>query len=270
MDEFVYEPFPPENEHEPAWRYLDLDRLLWAIREKKLWLTLLEQFRLKDRFEASVPAATKANDVAATGNPHFWKPLVHHFLQAESYMARRYESRDRLSEIAQQRKALLRAAHASCWRWGEESEAMWQLYSLGKDGVGIRSTFSKLKDSVKHDPYTMVSRVKYIDYRRGELARHKYDYDPALHKRMAYKHEQEVRVLRARKEDFIRAGAFPNFSADEHVEIAWDPEAVVEEIVLSPTSPETYFEVFKNAIDRISPTLGARVRRSELTEEPQY
>jgi hypothetical protein len=273
MNGFVYEPFLPRDESVPVWRYLDLDKLLWAIREKKLWLTLLEQFRLTfDSFEASVPEQTKAIDALVTrGHEHLYNQVAPHFLEPGSRStALRYELPDKLSEITRQRKALLRAAYASCWRSGEESEAMWQLYSRGKDSVAMRTTFSKLKDSVKHDPYTMVSTVEYIDYKKGEFARHKYDYDPALHKRIAYKHEQEVRVLRAKKEDFIRAGQFPGSRADEHIAIDWEPEAIIEAIALSPLSPKVYFEVFKDAIKRHSPTLADVVQRSELTDEPLY
>jgi len=274
MNGFVYEPFLPADESAQVWRYLDLDKLLWAIREKKLWLTLLEQFRLKsDSFEASVPEQTKAIDALVTrGKEHLYNQVMPSFLEPGSRStAPRYELLDKLADIARQRKALLRAAYASCWCMGEESEAMWQLYSRGKDGVAMRTTFSRLKDSVRHDPYTIVSRVEYIDYRKGALARHKYDYDPALHKRIAYRHEQEVRVLRARQEDFIRAGQFPQFSADEHVAIDWEPEAIIEAIVLSPLSPEAYFEVFKDAIKRHSPILAELVQRSELiTDAPRY
>lgn len=116
----------------------------------------------------------------------------------------------------------------------------------------------------------MVSRVEYIDYKNGGFKRHKHDYDPALHKRKAFEHEQEVTVLRAKRQDFIRAGQDESFSCDEHVEMAWDPEAVIEEIVVSPLNHKVYVDVIKDAIERLSPSLAALVHLSELTEDPQY
>lgn len=251
-----------------VWRHLDFYKLLWAIKERKLWLTLIREFA--DPFEASVPRQTKDADVAIIGNSNAMKQIWPHFFEERSdFTSPLDQSHDKLTEIARRRKALLRAAHASCWRWGSESEAMWRLYCGGNDGVAIRSTFSKLRDSI-HDPHTMVSMVHYIDYKSEGLGRHQYDYDPALHKRKAFQHEQEVRVLRIKQEDFVRAGQDEHFSCDEHVEIVWQPEAVIDEIVLSPLSPKAYGDVFKGAIERISPLLAARMRPSELSEEPQY
>ena len=266
MTGFTYEPFLPEEENVPVWRYLELFKLLWALREKKLWLTLLNRFN--DPFEASVPTQTKYDDVAAQGNPNHMKQIWPHFPSCSPPYSVD-QSGERHSSLSRRRRALLRAAHASCWRLGDESEAMWRLYCGGADGVAMRSTFSKLRDSIS-DNHTIVSKVEYIDYKTGRFVRHNHDYDPALHKRSAFAHEREVRVLRAKKEDFLRAGDDENFSCDEHVEVAWDPEAVIEDIVLSPLIRSEYVDVFTLAIHQLSPTLADRVHRSELTERPQY
>jgi hypothetical protein len=68
------------------------------------------------------------------------------------------------------RRAMTRAAHASCWARGEESEALWRLYCEGDHirglGVVLRTTLEKLETSfVAHDLY--VSPVIYRPYHLG-------------------------------------------------------------------------------------------------------
>lgn len=72
---------------------------------------------------------------------------------------------------------------------------MFRVYCPGEDGVAIRTTFAKLRDSV-NDPHTCVSEVKYFAYKAGRFPRHIHDWDRAFRKRITFKHEQEVRVLR--------------------------------------------------------------------------
>ncbi len=146
---------------------------------------------------------------------------------------------------------------------------MWRLYCDSHVGVAMRSTFAKLRDSVRV-PHTIVSLVKYIDYSTEPFQRHVHDYDPALHKRVAFKHEQEVRVLRVQQDDFIHAENDETFTAADHFEIDWDPEFVVDQIVVGPQCPEDYVNIFKEAIDRLSPLLASRVMRSTLVEESLY
>ena len=82
-----------------------------------------------------------------------------------------------------------------------------RLYCPADDGIAIRTTFGKLRDSV-NDPHTCVSEVKYFHYRTGRFLRHKHDWDPAFHKRIAFKHEQEVRVLRHDRADWNKVSTW--------------------------------------------------------------
>ena len=93
---------------------------------------------------------------------------------------------------------------------------MWRLYCPGEDGVAIRTAFAKLRDSV-NDPHTCVSEVKYFDYRTGQFLRHIHDWDPAFHKRIAFKHEQEVRVLRHDVADWRQASTHFSVASQEGI-----------------------------------------------------
>jgi Protein of unknown function (DUF2971) len=268
---YTTDPFLPPNDEIPVWRYVAFHKLLWAIRQKKLWLTLLDVFRRNgDPYEASVPRATKDADfLLGNSGTNF---LATNFPSSGSSVGpcpQEAQRRDFQTWISRKRRALLRAAHASCWRYGEESEAMWRLYCDPHVGVAMRSTSAKLRDSVR-DPHAIISPVKYIDYSAESFGRHVHDYDPALHKRVAFKHEQEVRVLRVRKDDFTQAENDETFTTADHLEIDWDPEFVIDQIVVGPQCPEDYVNIFKEAIDRLSPLLASRVIRSTLVEAPLY
>ena len=107
------------------------------------------------------------------------------------------------------------------------------------DGVAIQTTFAKLRESIK-DPDAFVSLVEYLDYETARLAVHRASYHSAIHKRRAFAYEQEVRVLRSREKDFNRADKEPIFRLSNDLPIPWEPESVIESIVVSPFCPAPY------------------------------
>lgn len=267
MIDAALEPLPINVPHSQVWRYLPLCRLFIAIETKRLSLTLLKKYSMDDPYETSVPESVDQADcqIANSGQT----------LDVANEIASRRpgtaqpDSGQRYEYLKRKRRALLRVAHASCWRWGNESEAMWRLYCPSGDGVAICSTLEKLKNSV-HDASTVVSPIAYVDYKTDSFVRHQYDYDPALHKRKAFEHEQEVRVLRFRAEDFQLAGENESHNAPEYIEIEWDPETVVEKIVVNPRCAAGYRNLVTAAVKTLSPTLAKKVQLSDLAAPPGW
>jgi len=144
---------------------------------------------------------------------------------------------------------------------------MWRLYCPGVDGVAIRTTFAKLRDAVS-DSHTCVSEVKYFDYKSGRFLRHNHDWDPAFHKRIAFKHEQEVRVLRHDVADWRKAYEDDAFRLPAGYELQWDPVAVIEEIIVNPQSSLAYCDTVRRAVASVAPALADKVKRSDLVTEP--
>ena len=265
------EPLPRSSPHQHVWRYLPLKWLLDAIEMQHLSLTLLGKYSKDDPYETSVPKLVDQDDcqIINQGMADF---------ASEEYGSAGHEPAGpndlaRYRSLKARRRALLRSAHASCWRLGDESEAMWRLYFPEKDGVttgvAIRSTFQKLQDSIK-DTSTVVSAIAYIDYKTDRFVRHREPYDPALHKRKAFEHEQEVRVLRFSLADFERAGTDKSHSAPERVNIAWNTDAVIEKIVPNPRGAAGYFEEVARAIENVSSSLARTVQASDLAETPGW
>ena len=247
-----------------VWRYLPLGRLLTAIKTRQLPLTILASYSKDDPYETSVPDVVVQSDCQIIFQD---PPLVH----CDEFETRPgYSADDSYQKLKARRRALLRSAHASCWRWGEdESEAMWRIYDPCGSKVAIRSTFEKLQASIE-DACTVVSEVAYIDYKARNFLRYEHEYDPALHKRNAFLHEQEARVLRFSEDDFKRAGADEAHRAPDHVYIDWDPEMVVDRIVLNPRCADWSLEMVTGAIEKLSATLAKAVRSSDLAEPPGW
>lgn len=106
---------------------------------------------------------------------------------------------------------VLRLEHAKwfvygqCWTKEAESDAMWRIYSYGKHSIQIQTTKTKIEhlfdnvDGINH----IVEPIKYDinpddDLTRKQIQQLKQTlsiYEPYLHKRKAFKHEKEIRVL---------------------------------------------------------------------------
>jgi len=261
-------PFHPDDSSVDVWRYWPLWKLLFALQNQKLYLALLDEVRKKfDPYEASVPASTQNDQVPLFAGNSSIQQFFGTYEPAAPLAPWDRPNEDSFARVERLRRGLLRCAHVSCWRWGEESEAMWRLYCPGEDGVAIRTTFAKLRASV-HDPHTCVSEVKYFDYKTGRFLRHTHDWDPAFHKRIAFKHEQEVRVLRHDIADWRRASVDDAFRLPAGHELEWDPVTVIDEIIVNPQSSVAYCDTVRRAVASVTPALADKVKRSELVTEP--
>ncbi len=93
---------------------------------------------------------------------------------------------------------------------------------------------------------------------------------PALYKQRAYSMEQEVRVLRYREQDFNNADKDQTFTLPPSWPPKWDPEAIIDRIVINPYCPSVYPAIAQNAIHRLSPILADKVVKSELAAVALY
>lgn len=83
-----------------------------------------------------------------------------------------------------------------CWHLNEhESEAMWRLYCGADGGVAIQTTYSSLVESISTEYETYVGLVRYVDYATAAFESGN-AFWPVMHKRAAFTHEQEVRLVR--------------------------------------------------------------------------
>jgi hypothetical protein len=243
-------------------RYMALAQLGRILVDKTLCLTRVDRF--KDKFEGSVPKQhyDGQQPLFSGGQSMFsldWGNL--------SPDLRRLWQEDPYTRTKRWRRALKRSAHASCWRYGSESEGMWRLYCGEREGVALQTTFGRLEASVE-TANLLVGCIQYRNYLTGDRFDH--ELDPLMSKRDGFETEQEVRLLHIDLEHYRKLQASDAGVADlvESFPVPWSINGVIEKILVSPYADAMYLEAVQAAVDKWNPNGGPSVEHSELWGEP--
>jgi hypothetical protein len=175
----------PSDENAAIWRYMDFPKFAWMLTYRKLFVPHISLLLHQDPFEGSTTSVRyekmrkQLNET--TDNEH--KAITNHNMRLMQNVSRSYSH----------------SYYVSCWHMADhESDAMWKLYGRSNDCVAVKSTYRNLLSIAP--PYSRVGMVRYIDYNKDDFASFNM-FDNIMHKRLAFKHEQEVRMV---------ASAFPN------------------------------------------------------------
>ena len=203
------------------WRYMDLGKYTWMVQNKKLHFCRVDKF--EDHFEGSYPLKN-IDDFGSPGNGYSaeeWKKFV----------------------------------VVSCWYNSDyESDAMWRIYSLGCQGVAIKSSRERLERIIEADGY--LKDVRYIDF-IDEKADIKIPSDVVEYKRRAFIHENEVRAIithyphgeiqngMPRNSEPIKGQEFPEFGHALDIDLS----ELIECVVVSPYAHDWYFDVVNRLAD---------------------
>jgi hypothetical protein len=86
----------------------------------------------------------------------------------------------------------VRQVFVSRWHLSEyENAEPWQIY--GK-AIAIRSTFARLRDSLRTEDWVYIGQVSYIDYTRDSFPTDNTLY-PLVHTRLYFENEHELRAV---------------------------------------------------------------------------
>lgn len=254
--------FPQLDDDVPLWRYTDFANFVWTLSQRALWLARCDL--LGDEFEGSIPKRDHDEFIAG---------LIEANVDGFDSEA---EARKHVLDVLVPRNAILRksfmwSTQVNCWSAAVESEAMWRLYCGRSYGVAMVSTFGKLKASLT-DPATRLGKVRYIDYNRAALSGNDL-LQPMTHKRIAFVHENEVRIVRWLSKE-MEGRSFPPGPNDPPLEpgrkMDWNPEQTVDRIVVSPYAQEWYLAAVRDTLSRFAPSLQKYVRWSELRGDPLF
>ena len=132
--------------------------------------------------------------------------------------------------------------YGQCWTLAKASDAMWRIYSMGTDGIRIRSTVGKLIDSLSscnEAPRTscFIGKVRYLTdcelndfaathFSEGLGADGRKIASSLLIKRKAFRHEREVRLIHLSSSRTKPSQHFHFYH--------FDPDALVEQVMLHP------------------------------------
>ena len=260
--------FPqPTDSSVQVWRYLDLAKFIWLLENQKLYLASIDS--LNDPHEGSTPklqAALVDQQILAV---HRYQ-LLRKF--GDDLGSKKFQTEmPRFIEQNHQRhinnQKVRRELYVNCWYLGNmESEAMWRLYCPGNNGVAIQTSYSKLVESIAHDPELYIGRVTYIDYDSQEFPLDNIFY-PVMHKRISFAHEQEVRIVKIRVPD---NWGLPQEFCPLGISIDWPLEPTLDTIYVDPYAPAYFYNVVRSVVQRVAPNLEDRVLWSTMRESPVY
>jgi len=218
------------------WRYMDFTRYLALLESSSLYFCRIDKF--DDPFEGSTTVADKQAWAAILSNP------------ASSQIAEWERT------MAGFRRGVREGNFALCWHASEyESAAMWRLYSKTDEAIAIQTSYSKLVDALPAK--AMVGLVQYVDYDNAVMPGRNTLW-PLMHKRLSFKHEQEVRaVLLAMDEDT---------SKENGRNVAVDLSGLIERVYVSPSSPEWYFQLVRKLTEKLG--FAFPITRSRLSDQP--
>jgi hypothetical protein len=168
--------------------------------------------------------------------------------------------------------------YANCWHMNDhESAAMWSVYSRSGEGIAIRSTYRRLRDSfTSPDPNQMVSIgvVKYIDYEVDGIPESS-PFFSYLHKRKSFESEHELRALvfgSAPDGDGPLNPDKMQSAPGKYIDISLN--TLIESVYVSPKSPDWVTELVRSTVKRMSARCefdrDVSVINSRLDDTPLY
>lgn len=251
-------------------RYMSFAKFVAMLSSRSLHLCRLDELGDKDRFEGSLPRGQHERLVRELiqeleKNP----PPALIDARKRWTSARRDVEWEAEAQLRAYTLALRSSTYVSCWSQGPESEAMWRLYCEGHEGVAMVTTLAKLRRSLDNAD-VLISPVRYIDYREETLPGRDY-LQQLVHKRIAFEHEREVRVLH-RPQAPLRIGLpfEPTGSGPLNKFISWDAERALDCLILSPFAPEWYPDAVSAVVKSFAPALAERLKLSELGADPVF
>jgi hypothetical protein len=250
--------FPkPDNAEAVVWRYTDIVKFISLIDTKSLFFSRSDL--LGDPFEGSIPytdGQINLNELiretyATLGLEKPPSPLsfsIHDFLRKSAYVC---------------------SFHMNSF----ESAALWSIYTKAKQGVAIRTTFSRLCNCFNdyQDEKIRIGLIDYIDYKTQTIPVLKNAYFPLIYKRKSFEHERELRAILISTQNVLVHGQttltqekidhFP-----KGISVPVDLNTLIERIYIAPTSPSWIKELLTSVLRKYR--INKTVYQSTLDRSP--
>jgi hypothetical protein len=234
------------------WRYMDFAKFVAMLEAKALYFSSL--LKLNDPYEGSFPTshweAFAASLATKKDHPAYIIPGI----------------LDRQKRLGRLMRAM---SYVNCWHANAgESAAMWDIYQKSGEGIAVRSTLEKLRESLSPtDPERIaIGLVKYVDYQKdalpfGDLTA------PAFHKRQSFAHEEELRAwfcdLNLINKRRSRRG---RYRPGHNISVGLDK--LIEQVYVAPTAPGWLATLTEAVLKRYG--LDKPVKKSDLATEPVW
>jgi hypothetical protein len=227
----------PADVNAKVWRYMDFTNYMWTLESSALYFSRIDL--LGDPFEGTT---TKASNDA-----------IMKFLNWPA--GSEQQQKDWAEGNAKLRRDVRRGIFVNCWHMNDhESEAMWRLYAKTDQAIALQTSYSRLVDAF--DSSIIIGAIRYADYDHTVFPMGNAIW-PAAHKRLSFRHENEIRALKFAMDD-------GNEPAGHSVPV--DLANLIERVYVSPNCPAWYADL----ADRLTRRFGYEftITKSRLSEEP--
>ena len=239
----------PENEDVKIWRFIDFQKYVSLLDIGALY------FNRTDRFDDILEGTYSKAVFNAVQNQITDQSLKKAIIEGLTFTE----------------KYFVKGTYLNCWHINDfESDAMWKLYT-GKNGVAIQSTFNRLTKSFIDNREIYIGKVRYVDYATHLIGLDKKmwnSFDPFVHKRLSFQHEQELRVVTTQYPENWNSNPslFDNNPNGLYVKV--DLEELIENIYVVPRAPSW----FKDLAISVSEKYGLKkpIESSSLDERPLF
>ena len=250
----------PNNE-DTLWRYMSFEKFVSILKTESLFYT--KAYKFEDTFEGIRP-----------------QPIMDAYIRVLRRHAPEAHAQGVIKIIEIMRKHVM----CNCWHQNkEESKAMWNDYGRHNNGIAIKTTVQKLKNSLSGTMYDVfIGKIKYLspstydeNYTKSFLKSienasaldkyKKWTYFPYFYKREEFEYEREVRIIidiDRDIEDVLRRFRGETISDPEFIESVFPDSGengklyrvnvnmLIDEIITSPYADERITQEVKSAIQK--------------------
>ncbi|MFA5101884.1 MAG: hypothetical protein WC525_01905 [Candidatus Thermoplasmatota archaeon] len=238
--------FEEPDDQAIIWRYVDFTKFISYLERKALFFVRSDQ--LPDQYEGKFTEADLRT----------WEEK----LQPKTKL-NQMELYDSFRKIV----------NISSWHINEnESAAMWEICLQSNEGVAIKSTYRRLKESfnLHTEDAIHIGKVKYIDYAKDTIPKGNI-FNPFLYKRKAFEHEKELRAVILKVAPQEAMVGKHRFYVDPKwfgIYVRTDLNTLIDTIVVSPGVPDWFIDLVISIVNKYG--LQKKVEPSELSKEPPY
>lgn len=242
--------YPKENYK--VYKYFDIIKFISLLQRKSLFFCRLDKF--EDKFEGSSP---KLN---IEYRKKYYEQIHNELLSINSKIEVSLEKDLKVRQGFEEEFKKLNCV--CCWNKSKsESYALWKIYSEMNKGIMVTSQIDKLINSLKNNltDDIQISEIKYIDFETEMIPDGNLNYQ-IIHKHKAYSYEDELRLIYKIPE--VKRIDFDWEKEDNNsgINIKLDLNILIDDIVLSPYSPEWFTELVQDLMLKYG--LNKQIRKS--------
>jgi hypothetical protein len=248
-----------------VWRYMNLDKFESILKNEALFFCRADRF--SDPFEGSIPKREAEYRIEE-------RRKISNYYGKEFDPSKAKKSIKSLSNL----HIRFKKQHVvNCWHTNNhENDLMWRLYLDSNEGIAIKTTVGNLiKSFLATEESINISNVRYLNYETDiwydakSYPLESYNmFVPLVHKRIEFKHEEEIRLIHSIKTDLNLDEFWDSQPHDSGINISVNVNTLIDEIYTPPTCDDKQIIKVQNILDKYK--FNFKIFKSGLTNNPYY